>query len=156
MNIILLFLWMIIALITGLCIYYNLLILDKYLESSTPRQFTPSKTCQYENIPSIDISKLEVYSTTSGITSYLYTVDNVKYIISPSEKIYSKVCSGFCTEGLAPTGSCKLPSNQSKFDICENLLKPIGTCLSSAKPLVTVENGSSKQNYYAFAPYTGS
>lgn len=154
MNTILLVLWIKITFITLMCIYYNLKIVDKFLESSTPKQYSAIPRCDYANIPTIDISKLENYPNNSGIDTYIYTVDNTKYIISPSERLYSTVCSGFCTEGITPTGTCKIPSNQKLYEQCETLLQPTGKCLSLAKPLVTVVNGTSKQSYYAFSPYT--
>lgn len=152
MNIILLSIWVKIAFITCLCIYYNKMIVDKYLKSVTPVQPEGSIGCVYQNIPTLDISKLEKCKSVNGIQTYIYTINGINYIITPTEQFYIKACTGFCVDGLTPTNNCKTPANQKLFEQCETLLQPDSGCLSSAKPVLNVTDGTQKQYYYVLAP----
>ena len=152
MNIILLSIWVKILLITGLCIYYNKIIINNYIKSVTPKQPVTNTKCEYQNIPSISLDKLEKCKLVSGIQTYVYTENNVDYEISETEQFYTKVCSGFCVDGLTPINTCKTEANQKLYDQCETLLKPQEGCVASSKPLVNVINGSNKDYYYPIAP----
>jgi hypothetical protein len=153
MNIILLSIWIKILLITLLCVYYHFEILNKFLVSHKPTQPGNNILCQYTGLPTVDLSTLSVCRVTDGIKSYSYTSNGVTYEIAQTQQMYTKVCSGFCTGGISVTGDCKTPGNQASFENCETLLKPKQGCISAAKPLVSVTDGTkSTQSYYAVAP----
>ncbi len=153
MNIILLSIWVKILLITLLCIYYHFKILNKFVVSNTPVQSSSNILCQYDDIPTATLSSLAVCKVVAGITTYSYSVGGVNYEISPTQQLYSKVCSGFCIQGISTTGDCKQAENQKAFEQCEALLKPKQGCVSSAKPVLNVTNtDATSQDYYAVSP----
>lgn len=152
MNTILLVIWLKILIITCLCVYYNNMVLNKFLDSHKPVQSQPNILCTYDNIQTVELSSLQKCKSIAGIQTFVYTADNVKYEISETQNFYIKACSGFCIEGLTNTNSCKLPSNQTEFEKCETLLQPKQGCLSPAKPLVNVKSGNATSYYYAVSP----
>jgi len=152
MNIILLSIWVKILLITCLCVYYNRIILNKYLESVTPTQPKTNSKCQYQNIPTAELSSLQKCNNISGHQTYIYSVGGVKYQVSPTEQFYSKICTGFCIDGLTPIQTCKKEANQKLMEQCETLLKPDSNCNSGSKPLVNVHDGKTSSYYYAVSP----
>lgn len=158
MNIILLSIWVKILLIILLCVYYHSKILNKFLISHKPKQPTTNILCQYTGLPTIDLSTLSVCRVTDGIESYIYSIDGVEYEIAQTQQMYTKVCSGFCTSGISTVGDCVNPVNQTNFENCETLLKPKQGCISAAKPLVNVTDGTfaAMQPYYAVAPLNSS
>lgn len=152
MNIILLSIWLKILVITGLCVYYNRIILNNYISSVTPKQPPLNAQCNYDDIPVENISNLQKCKSIDNIQTYIYSVDGIKYEISTSQYFYNKVCTGFCIQGLTPLNTCKTEINQKLFEKCENLLKPKQGCVSSAKPIINVKDGTNFQYYYAVAP----
>lgn len=153
MNIILLFIWICIILISLLCFYYNEKILTKFVEKNTPVQPKPVSKCSYTGIPVVELSKLSKCKMTGGVQSYTYkTSDGTLYEISSSSVFYTKACTGFCLSGISTTGNCKIPSNQKKLEDCENLIKPTDGCVSTAKPIVNVKDGKNTVEYFIIAP----
>ena len=159
MNIILLSIWVKILLILLLCIYYNFKILNKFLISHKPTQPNNNILCQYAGLPTVALTTLEktVCRVIDGIKTYSYDSNGVNYEIAQTQQLYTKVCTGFCTSGISPVGDCKTSLNQAAFENCETLLKPKKGCVSSAKPLVSVTDGTkTPQPYYAVGPINSS
>lgn len=70
------------------------------------------------------------------------------YIISPTPVNYTNVCETACgDDGMESVGVCKNNVNQSTYDNCIKLLKPIG-CTSLSNPLGRLGDTYYFANYY--------
>ena len=141
--------------IGGLCFYLNEQILSNFVKKNTPiYKKVDSFSCVYPDVPVIDSSNLAKCSNINGIQTYTYTTsDSVTYEVSATTQYYAKVCTGFCTDGVAATGTCKNTTNAEAQQKCLNLIKPDSNgCTGQAKPIVSTKDGNNTTYYYAVAP----
>jgi len=128
-------------------VYYNNSIIVNYQKFNEPKVKTDKpKVCINNNVPTVQKSSL----TECG-DGYSYQVDDQDYKIVKTQASYSKVCSHFC-DRILNNGKCTNPLQGEKYQKCENLFKPDEGCNSSIKPVVYVQDGTSKTLYYAEAP----
>lgn len=147
MNVILLFIWFCVLILTLLNVYYNNSIIVNYQNFNEPKITSDKpKVCTNSNIPTVQKSTL----TECG-DGFSYKVDDQDYKIVKTQASYSKVCSHFCDRVLN-NGKCTNPIQNQKYQECENLFKPDEECNSSIKPAVYVQDGTSKTLYYPEAP----
>lgn len=146
---------MLITVIAGISFYLNEKILANFVKKNTPiTKHVNVPVCAQPDVPIVDSTTLVKCTNINGIQTYSYTTtDNVTYEVSTTTQYYSKVCSGFCTEGVAVTGVCKTPNNTQAQQKCLNLIQPDNSgCFAQAKPIVATKDGNNTTYYYAVGP----
>ena len=152
MNIILLFIWLELLLITLMCFYYNEKILTRFEVMNTPKQDPGSGNCVYGDIPTIDVTKLQKCKEINDVQTYIHNTNKINYMVSASPTYYVKACSGLCTKGVSDTGNCLDSTEDEQVKGCEALIKPAQGCLSTAKPIFDTVKDSNTTYYYINGP----
>ena len=92
MNVILLFIWFCVLIMTLINVYYNNSIIVNYQKFNEPKAKSDKpKVCTNNNVPTVQKSSL----TECG-DGYSYEVDGQDYKVVKTQASYSKVCSHFC------------------------------------------------------------
>lgn len=149
MNVILLIIWMCVLILTLSNVYYNNYILINYQKISD-KDNKKLNVCDTPNVPTVDIESL----TPCG-DDYSYTLDGKPFKITTYQTSYTKVCAHYC-KAILQNGKCAIDSNNDKYIECENKFKPQKDCNYSIKPIVYVQDGTSKTLYYPEAPILNS
>ena len=144
MNIILLLIWVIILLLVLVTFYLNHKILDNYVEKNTLKQKTSPPKCNYgsKNLPKIDPSILSKCKIVNSIQTYIYKSEDINYEISEIPYFYTKVCSGFCTEGMSTLGNCLSANEKLKQENCLSAFTPNKGCVPSTAAPIAYETNS--------------
>ena len=145
MNVILLIIWMCVLILTLSNVYYNNSILINYQKFNVKTDKKPN-VCTTKNVPVVDKKSLKICGD-----GYSYTFDGNMYKIVTTQTSYSKVCAHYC-DTILKNGKCTIDSNNDKYNECENKFKPQKDCNYSIKPIVYVQDGTSKILYYPEAP----